>query len=255
MAAAAVSRARWLLAAALLLGAAAPPPAAVPISRDTLPWWHARHTAKLAEAHQGPVDLVFLGDSITQDYELSEPGLDFAPVWQRFYGGRHALNLGFKGDATSHLIWRLKHGEIDGIAPKAAVILIGANNLGRLHWPAADTVLGIAAVVDEVRKRLPHTGIVLLGVLPSQRSDWATETTNTINAALAARYGGGRAAGVSYIDVSQRFMRGGALDTSLFFDPQKTPPDPALHPSPAGQTLMAEAIEPLLNKLLGDRPH
>ena len=61
---------------------------------------------------------------------------DFAPQWQRFYGDRNALNLGFKGDTTASLIWRMQHGELDGISPKAGVVLIGANNNGRVHWSA-----------------------------------------------------------------------------------------------------------------------
>jgi lysophospholipase L1-like esterase len=246
-----------LVAACLLLAAApALPPAAQPISRLELPWWQARHEEKRAEIHAGGIDLVLLGDSITQDYEQAgpEPFRDFRAVWQRFYAQRHAVDLGFSGDATSHLLWRIEHGEIDGIAPKAAVILIGANNLGRLHWSATDTVTGIAAVVDEVRRRLPHTGIVLLGVLPSGRGAWVEQTTKAINAALAARYGAGRVAGVTYLDVSGVFLSNGRLDDSLFFDPKLTPPQPALHPSPEGQARMAAAIEPTLRKLLGEAP-
>jgi lysophospholipase L1-like esterase len=246
-----------LLAAAVLLAGAAPPPAAMPISRDALPWWHARHVAKRAELRQGPVDLVFLGDSITQDYERDgpPPWQDFRPVWQRFYGDRHALNLGFNGDATSHLLWRIEHGEIDGIAPKAVVILIGANNLGRLHWPAEATVQGIAAVVDAARQRLPGAKILLLGILPSVRSAWATRTTQAINAALAARFGAGRVPGVTFMDLAPVFMAHGAVDTSLYFDPSLTPPEPPLHPSPDGQARMAAAIEPVLSAMLGDRRH
>lgn len=250
-------RRRVVLLAALLLVAAGPPPAALPISRDTLPWWHARHEAKLAERLRGPVDLVFLGDSITQDYERDgpDPWLDFRPVWQRFYADRHALNLGFNGDATSHLLWRMRNGEIDAIAPKAAVILIGANNLGHLHWSTADTVQGIDAVVAEARRRLPHARVVLLGILPSVRNAWATRTTREVNAALAARYGGGRVAGVTYIDVSPALTARGEVDLSLFFDPKLTPPEPPLHPSPEGQARMAETIEPTLSAMLGDRRH
>ena len=183
-----------LAAVLLLLSDAAPAPhtvlAATPISRMDLPWWRTRHEAKLAELRSHRVDLVFLGDSITQDYEVSGPPewRDFVPVWQRFYGDRNAINLGFSGDATSHLLWRIENGEVAGITPKVAVILIGANNLGRLHWPAEDTVAGIDAIVAQLRRRLPHTKLLLLGVLPSERSAWATETTLAINKTLAERY-------------------------------------------------------------------
>jgi len=252
-----MSRRAVLLAALLLLGAGRLPPAAMPISRDSLQWWHDRHEAKLAELHRGPVDLVLLGDSITQNYERDGPetSQDFRPVWQRFYGDRHAVNLGFKGDATSHLLWRMEHGELDGIAPKAAVILIGANNLGHLHWSAADTVQGIEAVVAEARRKLRHAKLLLMGILPSVRSDWATQTTREANAALAARYGAGAVPGVTYVDVSPVFVARGAVDQSLFYDPRLTPPEPPLHPTADGQARMAEAIEPTLSAMLGDKPH
>lgn len=246
-----------LLAALLLLGTGRLPPAAQPISRDSLRWWHDRHEEKLAELRKGPVELLLLGDSITQNYERNgpEPWQDFRPVWQRFYGDRHAVNLGFKGDATSHLLWRMEHGELDGVAPRAAVILIGANNLGHLHWSAADTVQGIEAVVAEARRKLPNTKLLLMGILPSVRSAWVTQTTNEINAALAARYGTGAVPGVTYVDVSPVFQARGVVDQSLYYDPKLTPPEPPLHPTPDGQARMAEAIEPTLSAMLGDKPH
>jgi lysophospholipase L1-like esterase len=243
----------------LLLSDAAPAPhtvlAATPIARLDLPWWRTRHEAKLAELRTHPADLIFLGDSITQDYEVSGPPewRDFVPVWQHFYGDRNAVNLGFSGDATSHLLWRIENGEVAGIVPKVAVILIGANNLGRLHWSAEDTVTGIDAIIAELRRRLPHTKLLLLGVLPSERSAWATETTLTINKVLAERYHNRDE--ITYLDIGRVFMKAGKLDRDLFLDPKLTPPEAPLHPSAEGQTLMAEAIEPTLAKLLGDTRH
>ena len=229
--------------------------AATPISRMDLSWWRARHEAKLKEIAQTRPELIFLGDSITEDWELAGPPEwhDFAPVWQRFYGDRHAVNLGFKGDTTASLLWRIRNGEVAGIAPKAAVILIGANNLGRVHWSAEDTVAGIDTIVGELRHRLPATRILLLGVLPSERSAWITETTAEVNRLLAAGYKDDPM--VAYLDLTPLFMRGGRLNRDLFLDPNLTPPDPPLHPSAQGQALMAKAIEPLLVNMLGDKPH
>lgn len=250
-----------LLVSLLLIGAAAPPTrppvvlAATPISRMDLPWWRERHEAKLRELHQKHPDLIFLGDSITQDWEFHgpPPWMDFAPVWERFYGDRNAVNLGFIGDTTASLLWRIQNGEATGIAPKVAVILIGANNLGRLHWSADDTLAGIDSSIRELHRRLPETRVLLLGVLPSDRSDWTTEATKVINAGLAGRYPKGGT--VTYVDVGWIFMRDGRLNHELYYDPKRTPPRAALHPSAEGQALMAAAIEPTLAVLLGDRPH
>jgi lysophospholipase L1-like esterase len=200
-------------------------------------------------------ELIFLGDSITENWEKVGPPewQDFHPGWQRFYGDRKAVNLGFKGDTTASLLWRIRNGEVAGVKPKVAVVLIGANNLGRVHWSAEETVAGIAAIVQELRKRLPDTKILLLGVLPSDRSAWASETTVAINRRLATDYA--NVPMVTYLDVTPIFMKGGTLNKALFYDPLLNPPDPPLHPTAQGQTLIARTMEPVLAAMMGDRPH
>jgi lysophospholipase L1-like esterase len=251
------------LAAGLLLASpthAQPRPrpvlAATPIGRLDLPWWQRRHQEKLAELRQAHPTLVFLGDSITQNLELHgpPPWRDFAPVWRHFYGDRNAVNLGFIGDTTASLLWRIEHGEVAGIAPRVAVVLIGANNLGRLHWSAEDTLTGIAAILRELHARLPTTKVLLLGILPSERSPWASETTSAVNQALAAKYRG-PGNDVVFIDPAPVFVQDGRLDRTLFYDPLLTPPEPPLHPTPDGMARLAAAIEPTLAAMLGDRPH
>jgi len=240
-------------AGALLSAADRVPVAATPLARQDTPWWRARHQEKLTELRSRRVDLVWLGDSITQDWEKQGPPdwQDFAPVWQRFYGGRNAVNLGFRGDNTSHLLWRIRNGELDGIRPKVAVVLIGANNLGRVHWSAPQTLAGIVAVVDELRSRLPDTRVLLLGILPSVRSKYVTRTANAVNRELAERYPPG--GDVTFMDLSRLFMRDGQVDRTQFFDDQLDPPDPPLHPTAQAQERIAEAIEPTLAAMLGDR--
>jgi lysophospholipase L1-like esterase len=229
--------------------------AAIPISRMDLSWWRARFEAKQVELREKHPKLIYLGDSITQNWERHGPQdwADYAPVWQRFYGDRDAVNLGFIGDTTSSLIWRLRNGELDGISPKVAVVLIGANNLGRLHWPAEDTVAGIDTIIAELHHRLPQTKVLLLSVLPSERSAWASETTVAINHALADKYAHGD--GVTFVDVGRVFLRDGKLDRGLFYDPKLVPPEAPLHPTAEGMALMAAAMEPTLAALVGDRNH
>jgi lysophospholipase L1-like esterase len=246
------------LLAAVLLGQranAATILAATPISRMDLPWWRSRHESKLKEIAAVQPELIFLGDSITENWEKMGPPdwQDFQTAWKRFYGDRKAVNLGFKGDTTASLLWRIRNGEVAGIKPKVAVVLIGANNLGRVHWTADETVAGVAAIVQELRKRLPDTKILLLGVLPSDRSAWASETTVAINRQLAADYGS--VPMVTYLDVTPIFMKGGALNKALFYDPLLSPPEAPLHPTAQGHALMSQTMEPVLAAMLRDRPH
>jgi lysophospholipase L1-like esterase len=243
-----------LLLAPVAAGAELAPPTAGSIGRLDDLNWKARHEAKLLEASSRPVHLVLLGDSITANYELKGPGRlrDYSGVWQHYYADRYPLNLGFSGDGTRHLLWRIMHGEIDSITPKVAVILIGTNDIGWLHRTAADTVSGIDAVVAELHLRLPSTKILLVGLLPSDRGAWVRQATAEINSALAVHYGNGQISYVVYRDISPAFLKNGVLDTSLFSDPQQVPAEPALHPSPEGQARMAAALEPTLSELLGD---
>lgn len=247
---------RLLLAGvAALLGAAdRVPVAALPLSRQDTGWWRARHLEKLAELQRRPVDLVWLGDSITQNWERAGPPewLDFAPVWQRYYGDRNAINLGFRGDTTAHLLWRMRNGELDGIQPRAAVVLIGANNFGRVKWTAPQTVAGIMAVVDELQRRLPATRVLLLGILPSVRSKATTRTTNQTNADLARQYPAGGA--VTFLDLTALFLVDGEVDRTKFYDDLLQPPDPPLHPTVQAMAALAAAIEPTLAAMLGDQP-
>ena len=240
------------LALASLAAGAPLPPAAMPFSRMDLPWWRARFAEKQAELQAGRVDLIWLGDSITQDFEKTGPEAwrNFKPVWDRFYAPRHAVNLGFKGDATAHLLWRIEHGETDGIQPRLAIVLIGANNFGHLHWPASPTLIGIETVVSTLRQRLPHTKILLLSVLPSIRSAWVDANTAELNRALAARYGS--TGDVTFQDLTPLFhhLPDGALDPNDFLDGHLSPPDPPLHPSVQMQERIAEAIEPNVSRLM-----
>ena len=229
--------------------------AATPLSRMDLPWWRRRFDEKAAELRAGGIELAFYGDSITQDWEHDGPAAwdRFRPAWQHFYGDRHAVDLGFKGDTTAHLLWRIEHGEADGIDPKVAVVLIGANNLGRVHWSAAQTLAGIDADIAALHRHLPRTHILLLPILPSERSAWVSQTTDEINAALPSRYAGDDY--VTYVDVTGVFLKDGRVDRTQFLDPFLTPPDPPLHPTAQAQAQMAAAMEPALSKLLGDRDH
>ena len=260
---------RWLLLLLVLLLALLSPPgavpagahprvvlAAVPIGRTDLPWWRDRFAAKAAELRRVHPELIFYGDSITQDWERAgpQPWADFRPVWNHYYGGRRAVDLGFIGDTTASLIWRIDHGEASGIAPRAAVVLIGANDMGAPHWNAAETTAGIAEVLRLLHAHLPRTRILLLAVLPSDRSAWITRTTHQINRVLAARYGKGRVPYVTFLDLNRLFYRHGKLDLALFLDPHLHPPAPPLHPTAAAQAAMAAAMEPVLARLLGDRP-
>ncbi|HEY0199277.1 MAG TPA: GDSL-type esterase/lipase family protein [Rhodanobacter sp.] len=248
-----------LLVLALLFGVggclhAEAPASTSPADRLGTAWWAQRHQAVLEQVRAHPdAPVLLIGDSITHNYEKAkQPDEDFLPTWQAFYGSRGALNLGFSGDGTQHVLWRLAHGEVDGLHPKVAVVLIGTNNTGWLQQTAEQTQLGIDAVVAALEQRLPTTHILLLGLLPSDLSAEKSRRDAEVNRYLAVRYGDNPR--VTYLDVGSIFLRDGRLDTTRFYDTRFTPPAGALHPDTQGQRILAEAIEPTLARLLGQPP-
>lgn len=233
--------------------AAGPGSAIMPADRMSVDWWAARHRAILADLPKhSDAQLLLVGDSITNNYDKSEPPYqDFQPIWQQYYAPRKALNLGFSGDTTANVLWRLDHGEVNGLHPKLAVVLIGTNNTA-YGQTAEETETGIDAVVKDLEHRLPETKILLVGILPSKLP--SREQNFEVNGYLGMHYAGGEDPQVSYIDISVVFYPHGELDTTLFYDPTLMPPKPALHPNTVGQRLMASALEPAVARLMGDTP-
>ncbi|OYV26045.1 MAG: hypothetical protein B7X08_03360 [Acidocella sp. 20-63-7] len=210
-----------------------------------LHWWNARFALSLEQAKADPdAKIVWLGDSITYYWQRhgGHGYDDIAPIWNRYYAPYQALNFGFIGDTTSSLIWRLDHGQVAGLHPKLAIILIGANNLGRVHWDAEMTIPGIEAVVTNTHHRLPGAHILLLGVLPSIRSPWVDTQTTRINNGLAQHYA--RSPTVTFVNVGPELTVNGHANPALYVDPRLTPPEPALHPDAGGMSRIAATLEP-----------
>ena len=139
---------------------------AVAQSKKKARWWMKRHKLKLSEkAALGDVKLVFLGDSITHAWDK------YKSEWDKHFTKYKALNLGYSGDRTENVLWRLDNGEVDGINPKVLVMMIGTNNAGHRKEKSQDTALGIKAILQELRIKLPETKILLLAIFPRGRND------------------------------------------------------------------------------------
>jgi lysophospholipase L1-like esterase len=220
-------------------------PAVDPLPQSSMVWIR-RHEEKRDEARRraGQVDLLFVGDSITQNYERtdSKPFLNIHPVWDQLFAPHRAMNLGCDADRTGHVLWRLRHGEVDGLQPKDIVLLIGANNLNpsSIHPSAEQIAAGTAAVIDELHRRMPAARILVLSVLPSSFSAERTARTDALNAAVQAHVT--TLAYARFLDVSPLFLDGSRLRSELFYDPIVSPGSSPVHPTAAGQRLMAEAV-------------
>ncbi len=195
------------------------------------------HESFLERAKEGKIDLLFLGDSITQGWGNNE-------VWQRFYGPRNTANFGIGGDRTEHVLWRLEHGEVEGIRPKLVVLMIGTNNSGSNTAEAIAN--GVTAIVKSLREKLPEAKILLLGVFPrAERPGSVRDKLAAVNAQIA-KLDDGKA--VKYLDIGKSFLQD---DGTIARDVM---PD-FLHLSPKGYRIWADAMEPTLQAMLeGDKP-
>lgn len=198
--------------------------------------WRQRHLGFVEEAQAGSIDVLFLGDSITDGWRDPAKG---RPVWDRYFSEWKAVNFGISADRTQHVLWRLRHGEADGYHPKVVVLLIGTNNTGlenesRLpRNTAAEVISGILAVLEELHARFPEARILLFALFPRNEKDSLNRRqVGEINHALAKLSD----AHISYLDIGDYFLdEEGYIREDLMPD--------KLHLSTEGYQYWAEAIK------------
>lgn len=191
---------------------------------------------KRAKDAPGNYDIAFIGDSITQGWERSGKS-----VWDEHFGPRRCINFGVGGDRTQHVLWRLRNGELTGISPKVAVLMIGTNN-SKDDQPEA-IADAIRLIVQEIRTQCPRTKVLLLAVFPRNRPADTSEqlATNRKVNKIIAKLGSGRK--VRFLDINKVFL---GPDGKV---PADIMPD-FLHPNEHGYQLWAEAMEPTLAKMM-----
>lgn len=201
-------------------------------------WWQDRHQEKLDQKNKMKrVDVVLLGDSITHGWERSG-----RPVLKKRFAGLNVLNLGFSGDRTEHVLWRLRNGAIEGISPQAVMVMIGTNNTGHRKEPPADTAAGIREIIKELRAQLPETKILLQAIFPRDESpEGEKRKQNNLINSIIKDYADNQY--VFYSDINDVFLdEEGQLPKSIMPD--------SLHPNAKGYELWADAIMPELKKLI-----
>lgn len=217
----------------------------MPVDRD---WWRGRHEAKLKEAAANRPQVVFIGDSITHFFEEHAGKV----VWERYFGegNRRALNLGYSGDRTEHVLWRITEGkELDGYEAKVVVLMIGTNNAGQHTFeeePPIDTILGIREIVKTIRAKQPTAKVVLCPIFACGRNfAWRNEIVNK----EIWKYADGK--NVFWCDFNSQFRTAdGRLPHEVFYD--------QLHPTSYGYEIWAAAVLPYIDAALEGRtmpPH
>lgn len=208
--------------------------------------WHRRHADILRIKDEVDPEVVLIGDSITHMW-------GGRPFEQKFHRGQdswndtfgeQALNLGFGWDRTQNVLWRIDHGELDGISPRTVVIHIGTNNLAgtprhRESQPA-EVATAIGAICKRVQTKLPDARIILMAVFPrGEKPDFPKRPAIAeINKLLKPK---AEELGVTFLDVTQQLLEeDGTISREVMGD--------YLHPTAKGYAIWADALKPHLGQ-------
>ena len=188
---------------------------------------------KLREAKEGKIDFVMIGDSITHSWSK----------YPEAFLGSNLLNLGFPGDRTQNVLWRIRNGALDAISPKLVTLMIGTNHMhdAKAGYPPDepnDIFSGIQAIVNEVAQRLPESKLIIFSVFP-RKPDTANERVKAVNAMLPQLADGKR---IEHRDLSRWFLsEKGQLNQTLY-------KSDLLHLNDRGYRVWATALQPLLER-------
>jgi lysophospholipase L1-like esterase len=203
--------------------------------------WAERHAACVKLMKERQPEIVMLGDSITHFWGGEPVGGRRTGVeeWDRFFAGRSVVNLGYGWDRTENVLWRLTHGEFDGVTPKVVVVMIGTNNID-LNT-AEEIAAGVTAICAELHRRSPSTRILLLGIFPrGAHPDTTRAKVDAVNQRISTLDGRD---GVTYLDIGKAFLEAdGSISQAIMYD--------YLHPTLLGYQKWTAAMGPTLDRLL-----
>ncbi len=211
--------------------------------------WEERHAAIMKLKDELNPEIVMIGDSITHFWgglpdggKMGNRGFE---SWQRLFGKRSVLNLGFGWDRTQNVLKRIDLGELDGLKPKAIVIHIGTNNLAGTVNARASTPeeisAGIEAIIEKAQSKCPNAKIILMAIFPRGKTNAEPKRAilKDINTRLKA--GPAKKSGVIFLDITDQWL---STDGSISKDIM---PD-SLHPNQKGYTIWADALQAVLPK-------
>jgi lysophospholipase L1-like esterase len=225
-----------------------PPPSDRPVPRADQNSMLA-HAELLEKRKKGRIDIYFLGDSITRRWGTSdEQYRALLENWRQNFFGWNAADFGWGGDTTQNILWRLENGELDGVNPRVIVLMAGTNNVGRTSPQGpddprvADVPRGIKAILDLCRRKAPGATIILMGITSRNDNMAVMPVIDEINRRIA-KFADGKK--VRYVNINDRLADGeGKLYEGM------TNRD-GLHLDVKGYQVWADALKPLLTKLLG----
>lgn len=208
-------------------------------------WQVQRHRAKVDEIRKESPKVVFVGDSITHNWESAG-----AAQLRKYLseGDMKMLNLGTSADRTEHVLWRLNEGgELDGYEAKCILLMIGTNNAGHFpieKEPPVDTILGVREILKTIRAKQPRAAVVLTAIFPcGATADDPVRLRNEVVNKEIQKFADGKS--IFWCDFNDQFLTAdGRLSPEIFPD--------RLHPAAAGYERWFAAVKPYIDYALAD---
>ena len=209
-------------------------------------WWKNRfhnHLGRIAELKGGTVDLALVGDSITHFWELKHPS-----SWMALTNRYSVINLGYGGDRTQDVLWRIMNGELDGYRAKVVMLMIGTNNNAANDSRPENVARGVERIIEVIREKQPQAKIILMPIFPrGSRAEWTiryhdgAHRRNLQTNPLLQKLADGKT--VFWLDFNSRLADAdGYVPYDIMND--------AIHPTAKGYAIWMEALLPLLDRLL-----
>ena len=201
------------------------------------------HEQLLRKARQGRIDIYFEGDSITRRWGAADYP-EFLANWKTNFFGWNAADFGWGADAIENMLWRLEHGELDGINPKIIVLLAGINNVGTRpggEEKVANITRGLKALVSLCQQKAPNAVIILTAMFPRNDNMAVIPEINQINENIAKMADGKK---IRYLNVNEKLA---GADGKLFPGMSRD----RLHPTLKGYQIWADGLKPIFTEILG----
>jgi lysophospholipase L1-like esterase len=211
-------------------------------------WWNDQHNQFLAStaANQGPCDILWFGDSIGLLLG-GQSGWEFIPEWRAAFSQYKTLNYSIPGDSTENVLWRMLHGESDGIHPRLIVIEVGTNNVYDRAVPTAAVAAGIRRCAKVARRNHPAAKILVIAPLPIAHDPGAPNRLrlDLIRGQLLNLFRANPDPAVRVLNFSAKFLEAdGTISAEILPD--------FIHPSSLGYARYVECLQPAIYKLLSN---
>ena len=208
---------------------------------------HAKLVAHV-QANAGPIDVLLVGDSITQQWGSPLEKAGFNQPWLMHFQKLKTINIGIGGDKTQNVLWRLDHGGVDGLNPRCIVLMIGNNNMFfSPETGVAAAAQGVKACLANLREKFRSAEMIVAKILPCHAPKNRFYEDILLTNAEIDKLALDSDPKVQVLDLTKEFIEGDGNLKSVLFKPD------GIHLSQDGYAIYAARLKPLIDRALNQK--